>query len=61
MYVCVCLLVLLDEERNDCSLVEEKWDEEMHAQNYVYTRYAEGSIVWARMSGYPWLVVSWLL
>ncbi|XP_060571933.1 histone-lysine N-methyltransferase NSD2-like [Ruditapes philippinarum] len=35
---------------NSCEKAEENYDESEH----IYTKFAEGSVVWARMTGYPW-------
>jgi len=39
---------------NSCELPEQAFDEEEHNAQYIFTRYTEGSLVWARMAGYPW-------
>ncbi|XP_052214200.1 zinc finger CW-type PWWP domain protein 1-like isoform X2 [Dreissena polymorpha] len=38
------------EEYNSCSKPEESYDE----SNHIYTKVTEGSVVWAKMTGYPW-------
>ncbi|XP_060069272.1 uncharacterized protein LOC132549360 [Ylistrum balloti] len=39
-----------DSTYNSCEKAEQDYDESEH----FYTKYSEGSIVWARMVGYPW-------
>lgn len=39
-----------DATYNSCDKKEQDYDESEH----FYTKYSEGSIVWARMVGYPW-------
>ncbi|KAL4221733.1 Zinc finger CW-type PWWP domain protein 1 [Mactra antiquata] len=39
-----------DSEHNSCDKSEENYDESDH----IFTKYTEGSVVWAKMSGYPW-------
>ncbi|GAB1608049.1 hypothetical protein Ahia01_001089000 [Argonauta hians] len=40
-----------DPTQNDCALPEaDTYDEE----EFIFTRYTEGSLVWARVEGYPW-------
>jgi hypothetical protein len=41
-----------DKKYNSCSATEEAYDESEH----IYTKFTEGSVVWARMVGYPWFV-----
>ncbi|XP_052759675.1 uncharacterized protein LOC128202672 [Mya arenaria] len=38
------------EKYNSCSKPEEEYDENEH----IYTKFTEGSVVWAKMMGYPW-------
>ncbi|XP_053378507.1 uncharacterized protein LOC123526477 [Mercenaria mercenaria] len=40
----------LNKECNSCDKAEEVYDESEH----IYTKFAEGSVVWAKMTGYPW-------
>ncbi|XP_067950427.1 zinc finger CW-type PWWP domain protein 1-like [Watersipora subatra] len=40
-----------DTSRNTCESPMESWDQ--HA-NWTYNRFTEGSIVWAKLDGYPW-------
>ena len=39
----------LDEEHNRCDAEQVEWDE----WNHIYTSYTEGSVVWARLPGFP--------
>ncbi|KAL5015370.1 hypothetical protein ScPMuIL_009640 [Solemya velum] len=39
-----------DQKHNDCETPEEDYDEDYH----IFTNFSEGSIVWAKMAGYPW-------
>ena len=41
--------VSLDEEYNRCDAEQVEWDE----WNHIYTSYTEGSVVWARLPGFP--------
>ena len=43
--------IFLDTFRNTCESPMESWDQ--HA-NWTYNRFTEGSIVWAKLDGYPW-------
>ncbi|KAK2716740.1 hypothetical protein QYM36_007029, partial [Artemia franciscana] len=38
---------------NDCSIPEESWSKEEEVSS-VYTAYVPGSLVWAKVRGYPW-------
>jgi hypothetical protein len=38
---------------NSCDTPEQSWDKE-NEDNFVYAEFTEGSIVWAKMDGYPW-------
>jgi len=42
-----------DSEYNKCSFPEVDWSEETEKEDYVYTKYNLGSIVWAKMASYP--------
>jgi hypothetical protein len=44
-------MVNTDEAYNSCKKAEQSWDEE---EDYVFSGYTEGSLVWAKMLGYPW-------
>ncbi|CAI9740683.1 hepatoma-derived growth factor-related protein 2 isoform X3 [Octopus vulgaris] len=39
-----------DATQNDCSIPEIDYCDE----EFIFTRYTEGSLVWARVEGYPW-------
>ena len=44
-----------DPEHNSCSAPEEDWNECVgENQEYVESPFVPGSIVWAKMEGYPW-------
>ena len=40
-----------DKEHNSCDAPAEHWDERA---DWTYNKYTEGSLVWARVQGYPW-------
>lgn len=42
---------------NNCEKPEEMYDESEH----IFTKYTEGSVVLAKMDGYPWCVEQWAL
>ncbi|XP_064641998.1 uncharacterized protein LOC135496566 [Lineus longissimus] len=42
-----------DEDFDSCDIPEQTWDKE-NEENFVYAEFTEGSIVWAKMDGYPW-------
>lgn len=42
-----------DSDYNKCSLPEVDWSDETEKEDYVYTKYNLGSIVWAKMASYP--------
>ena len=44
---------LTDSRLNSCDVPEETWDEDEHAEDYIFTKFTEGSLVWAKMAGYP--------
>ena len=47
--------VIIDPERRSCSAAEEHWSEDMgDSQEYVESPFIPGSLVWAKMDGYPW-------
>jgi hypothetical protein len=48
--VLLLYLYKIDKNYNSCEKDEENYDESEH----IYTKFAEGSVVWARMTGYPW-------
>ncbi|KAK3105357.1 hypothetical protein FSP39_023334 [Pinctada imbricata] len=39
-----------DVDHNSCEIPEEEYDESEH----IFTTFSEGSIVWAKMAGFPW-------
>lgn len=44
-----------DPDHNNCSAEEERWSDELgDSQEFVESPYIPGSIVWAKMDGYPW-------
>ncbi|ELU07127.1 hypothetical protein CAPTEDRAFT_189024, partial [Capitella teleta] len=43
-----------DEAYNSCEKAEQPYNDEAHKVDYIYTAYTEGSLVWAKMAGYPW-------
>lgn len=45
--------VFADQDYNECDKDEQEYNEEEH----IYTNYTEGTVVWARMSGFPWQVL----
>ena len=46
---------------SSCLAPEEQWSEPEDSQEFVESPYVPGSIVWAKMDGYPWLVVARLV
>ncbi len=46
-----------DPEYNRCSAPEEEWSDLKDSQEFVESMFVPGSIVWAKLEGYPWLVV----
>ena len=44
--------IFTDERYNSCSKAEQNYDEAEH----IFTDFAEGSVVWAKMAGFPWFV-----
>lgn len=51
-YATICLFI--DPKQNSCDDPEAEFDPETEHEDFIYTEYAEGSLVWARMGGYPW-------
>lgn len=49
----VLYFVFADQDYNECDKAEQEYNEEEH----IYTNYTEGTVVWARMSGFPWQVL----
>lgn len=43
-----------DEAFNSCKSQEEDVGELRHSQEFIYSPFVLGSVVWAKMSGYPW-------
>ncbi len=43
-----------DPEHNSCSALEEDWNNLEENQEYVESIFVPGSIVWAKLEGYPW-------
>lgn len=43
-----------DAEHNKCSATEEEWNDLEESQEFVESVFVPGSIVWAKMYGYPW-------
>ena len=43
-------VIVSGKEYNSCDKPEEKYDESEH----IYTKFTEGSLVWAKISGWPW-------
>ncbi|XP_061163162.1 uncharacterized protein LOC133172317 [Saccostrea echinata] len=39
-----------DEDYNKCDKAEQEYNEEEH----IYTTFSEGTVVWAKMAGFPW-------
>ncbi|XP_062610548.1 uncharacterized protein LOC134272319 [Saccostrea cucullata] len=39
-----------DEDYNTCDVAEQEYNEDEH----IYTTYSEGTVVWAKMAGFPW-------
>ena len=54
----LCFYCCVDREGDSCDKPETDWDREKDEEEFVFTKYAEGSLVWARMAGYPWSVCS---
>lgn len=50
-----------DPAYSSCLAPEEQWSEPEDSQEFVESPYVPGSIVWAKMDGYPWLVVARLM
>lgn len=46
------IFIFSDTDYNECDKAEQEYNEEEH----IYTSYTEGTVVWARMSGFPWWV-----
>lgn len=40
-----------DTDYNSCDVPMQQWDE---AADWTYNSYTEGSLVWAKLDGYPW-------
>lgn len=49
----ILYFVFEDQDYNECDKAEQEYNEEEH----IYTNYTEGTVVWARMSGFPWQVL----
>ena len=45
---------MTDADHNVCSAPEEAWSDAGDEQEYVECPYVPGSLVWAKMEGYPW-------
>ena len=43
--------IVSDPNFNSCEVKEQKFE---HGEDYVFNKFTEGSIVWARMDGFPW-------
>lgn len=43
-----------DENYNSCSAPEEHWSDLGESQEFVESPFVPGSVVWAKMDGYPW-------
>ena len=43
-----------DSEHAQCSTLEEVWSDLGDSQEFVESPYVPGSLVWAKMDGYPW-------
>ena len=63
-FICMCINkkncisycdyhLFVDVTYNDCSIPEESWSKEEEVSS-VYTAYVPGSLVWAKVRGYPW-------
>jgi len=51
------MLHVVDEQYNSCSAPEEDSSTLSDSQEFVYTSYAPGTLVWAKVTGYPWYSV----
>ncbi|XP_064610300.1 uncharacterized protein LOC135474676 isoform X2 [Liolophura sinensis] len=43
-----------EELYDSCDKPEEDFDDSIHLETFIYTHFVEGSVVWAKMIGYPW-------
>ena len=50
MLIFYCLFFLTDPLYNNCEAPEQDYQ----SLEFVFNRFTEGSIVWAKMGGYPW-------
>jgi len=50
-------LILLDTNFNTCDALQEAFDSQDSEYDVIYTSFPEGSIVWAKLAGYPWYVL----
>lgn len=46
--------ICTDQQFNSCAVPEEDSSDLSDSQEYVYASYAPGTIVWAKVTGYPW-------
>jgi len=51
---CIIRCIITDEKYNNCDVPQQQFDQQEHDENYIFMTYTEGSVVWARMDGYPW-------
>ena len=51
---CIICCIITDEKYNNCDVPQQQFDQREHDENYIFMTYTEGSVVWARMDGYPW-------
>ena len=49
-----CNYIVADDKYDSCDVPQQQFDQREHDENYVFTTYTEGSIVWARVDGFPW-------
>ena len=45
--------VVSDVSVQSCSVPEIDWPDLTNSQEYVYSQFAQGSVVWAKQQGYP--------
>ena len=48
------IFIFTDPEQNSCDAKEAEYDPMTELEDFIHIKYAEGSLVWARMAGYPW-------
>lgn len=51
--LCKCWHFILDPNYNSCQC-EEKLPSPEEEEDMIYNKFTAGSVVWARVDGYPW-------